>query len=96
MKALILFFLFFPIAVKACSPPLDGRDFTCPPFDVNLNEIVVDSPKKHFAKERIYKQNFNLKAQKLIRKIKIYQIKQNLKLVEKMIDKALMDYENHI
>ena len=89
MKAIILLFLLMPISAKACSPPLVSRDFTCPPFDYDEKPKIRNKP----VKEPIYKKTFGWEAQALIKKIKDFELEQNKQLVEKMIDKALLNYK---
>ena len=89
MKALILLVLLIPTSVKACSPPLDGSDFTCPSDDF----ILVPPGKNKSVREPIYKNTFGWKQQTLMKKLKHYKLKQNIKLVRGMISKALINYK---
>jgi len=89
MKVIILLFFLIPISAKACSPPLDGRDFTCPPHDF----IFPSQERKQSVKEPIYKNVFGWKTQALMKKIKDLKLKQNKQLVEEMISKALINYQ---
>ena len=89
MKAIILLLLLIPISAKACSPPLDGSYFTCPPPDF----VFPSQGKKQPAKEPIYKNVFGWITQALMKKIKDYQSRKNQKLIEEMISKALINYK---
>ena len=89
MKVFILLFLFLSTSAYACSPPMDGSHFTCPSNDFFFQKPV----KKQFIQEPVYKKPFGYKAQQLVKKIKDYELRHNIKLVEKMIDKALVEYE---
>ena len=93
MKALVFLLLLIPISVKACSPPIDGSHFTCPPHDGTFDKILVDPIKRQSVKEPIYKKPFSWKAQALIKKLKDYELEQNKKLITGMISKALMEYK---
>ena len=93
MKAIILLLLLIPISAKACSPPLDGSHFTCPPHDGTFDKILIDPIKRQSVKEPIYKKPFSWKAQALIKKLKDYELEQNKQLVEEMISKALINYQ---
>ena len=93
MKAIILLLLLIPISAKACSPPLDGSHFTCPPHDGTFDKILVDPIKRQSVKEPIYKNVFGWKTQALMKKIKDYQSRKNQKLIEEMISKALINYK---
>jgi hypothetical protein len=90
VKALILLVLLIPTSLKACSPPRDGSHFTCPSHDFLKEKLIKKQP----IKEPIYKNTFGWKAQALIKKLKDYELEQNKQLVEKMINKALVEYEN--
>ena len=89
MKALILLLLLIPTSVKACSPPLDGSDFTCPSDDF----ILVPPKKNKSVKKPIYKNTFRWKQEVLMKKLKDYELEQNIKLVKGMISKAIMEYK---
>ena len=89
MKAIILLLLLIPVSAKACSPPLDGSHFTCPPHDF----VFPSQERKKPDKEPIYKNVFGWKTQALMKKIKDLKIEQNKQLVEEMISKALINYQ---
>ena len=42
---LIPFLLLIPTPAKACSPPIDGSDFTCPPWDDVVVCLSLDCPR---------------------------------------------------
>ena len=89
MKAVILLLLLIPISAKACSPPLDGSHFTCPPHDFTF----PSQEKKQRVRKPIYKNVFGWKTQALMKKIKNYQSRKNQELIEEMISKALINYQ---
>tara|TARA_A100001391_G_C4849618_1_gene219338 strand:+ start:205 stop:480 length:276 start_codon:yes stop_codon:yes gene_type:complete len=89
VKFILLLFLLIPLSAKACSPPLDGRDFTCPPHDFMLPSPAKNQP----VKERIYKNNFGWQAQAVIKKLKNYELEQSIKSIDEMISKALVNYK---
>ena len=43
---LIPFLLLIPTPAKACSPPRDGSEFTCPPWDDVVVCLSLDCPRK--------------------------------------------------
>ena len=90
MKVLVLLLLFLPTTVFACSPPLVFREFTCPPFDYDEKPKLKNKSKR----EPIYKKPFGFEAQALIKKIKDLELEQNKQLVEEMINKAVIKYQN--
>ena len=78
---------------QACSPPLDGSDFTCPPWDVELDDLKPKPliPKQELKGEvDIYNPNHWVQMQMMFqRNMRKGQIERNATLPSDSINNAL-------
>ena len=88
---LIPLLLLIPTPVRACSPPLDGSEFTCPDHD----HIMVDpiyGPEEE-RKNSIVDWNA-ADMHKIFDALRDYHAAQNRTPVEDMLNKALLEYND--
>ncbi len=88
MKAFFLIFFLIPTITKACSPPLDGSSFTCPPYNGS-----IDSRKKSVT-EPIYNNKNDWQLESLMKKVNYYKLQEKKQTIQKMINKAIIEYKN--
>ena len=79
---------------QACSPPLDGSDFTCPPLDGNFDDIKL--PREELRGEiDIYEpMHWHSINQMFIRNERRTQIEKNMTQPEDAINRALIQFNN--
>ena len=94
---------------EACSPPLDGSEFTCPPWDTEILEEPKGITEQAFEDNldpNVFDHNkvevtlFDTResdkwdAGTLIQKMRDWKSKQNRTSIDDMINSSLADYEN--
>ncbi len=93
MKAFFLIFFLIPTITKACSPPLDGSSFTCPPYNGSIDKIIINSRKKSVT-EPIYNNKNNWQLESLMKKVNYHKLQEKKQTIQKMINKAIIEYKN--
>ena len=85
-------------AAQACSPPLDGSEFTCPPHDISLDELKPTLPKEELAGDLdVYNIHHWTAIQDMfIRNQRREQIEKNATHPTDAIDDALSDFYERI
>ena len=81
---------------QACSPPLDGSDFTCPPWDVELDDPKPLIPRQELRGEvDIYDpMHWHSINQMFIRNARRTEMEKNMTQPEDAINKALAEFNN--
>ena len=92
----IVGFMTWCAAAQACSPPLDGSDFTCPPWDFELDDLKPKPliPKQELKGEvDIYNPDHWVQMQMMFqRNMRKGQIERNATLPSDAINSALDDF----
>ena len=101
---------YFTPKAEACSPPLDGSDFTCPPWDDFILErhdevsiVEEDIPEYYNTKVTLYDTRVAHMghdfptwptAGEMIQAVRDHEARENRTSVEDMLNSSLAEYEN--
>ena len=81
-------------AAHACSPPLDGSEFTCPPFDSDFDDIKLSREELKGEIDIYEPMHWHSINQMFIRNARRTEMEKNMTQPEDAINKALAEFNN--